>query len=301
MVLGFQVLPNYRPAEQKAFDWIGMILVALMLASLAWALNQLDARDFFGSLLSWNVLPFLAAFFVLLVILTQVEQRARNPILPPQLFDRKQLTLAYGISAGAGLAEASLVFMPLLAVVSLHNAGITEKSASWMLMPVVLAMVVGSPTAGRLLDRFGSRAVILSGTSVMTAGMFLLGAFASSLPVFIVSGVLIGLGMSALLGAPLRYIMLNEARASERSVAQGVVAVFTSAGQLLGSAMVGSIAASWVQTGKAAIGYSLAFLVVGVLSVVLVALSALLKTRAEEQKTVEKKQLEQVEGREILT
>ncbi len=287
MVLSLKYLPATRPAESKRFDWAGAVTLTLMLASLALAVNQLDVQRFFASLISITTLPFLAAFAVLFVILTRLEKAAENPIVPPSLFDRSQLRLTYALSAGAGFAEAGLVFLPLLAVISLAGSGIQEKNASWMLMPVVLAMVVGSPTSGRMLDRFGSRAVILAGTSVLTVGMVLVGLFSSSLAMFIFSGVLIGLGLSALLGAPLRYIMLNESRLEERSVAQGVVAIFTSAGQLLGGALTGAIASSRTSAGGAGTGYSLAFLVIGGISLLLAVLSLQLKKRQAEQAVVQ--------------
>lgn len=283
MVLSLKYLPATRPAESKRFDWAGAVTLTLMLASLALAVNQLDVQRFFASLVSVTTLPFLAAFAVLFVILTRIEKSAENPIVPASLFNRSQLRLTYALSAGAGFAEAGLVFLPLLAVISLAGAGIQEKNASWMLMPVVLAMVVGSPTSGRMLDRFGSRAVILAGTSVLTVGMILVGLFSSSLAMFIFSGVLIGLGLSALLGAPLRYIMLNESRLEERSVAQGVVAIFSSAGQLLGGALTGAIASSRTGSGGAGAGYSLAFLVIGGISLVLAVLALQLKSRQAEQ------------------
>ena len=286
MVLSLKYLPATRPAESKRFDWAGALTLTLMLASLALAVNQLDVQRFFASLISITTLPFLAAFAVLFVILTRLEKSAENPIVPPSLFDRPQLRLTYALSAGAGFAEAGLVFLPLLAVISLAGSGIQEKNASWMLMPVVLAMVVGSPTSGRMLDRFGSRTVILAGTSLLTVGMVLVGLFSSSLAMFIFSGVLIGLGLSALLGAPLRYIMLNESRLEERSVAQGVVAIFTSAGQLLGGALTGAIASSRTSAGGAGAGYSLAFLVIGAISLVLAVIALQLKSRQAEQAAV---------------
>lgn len=289
--LSWRVLPSVRPATGKRFDGLGMAVLALMLASLALAVNQLDVQNFFSSLLSVTVLPYLGAFIILFFILIAVEKRAKNPILPPSLFDRPQIRLTYALSAGAGFAEAGMVFLPLLAVVSLSSYGIQEKTASWMLMPVVLAMMVGSPLAGRLLDRFGSRLVILTGTFVTTLGMSLLGLFSSNMAMFILAGVLIGLGLSTLLGAPLRYIMLNEARLSERSVAQGVVSVFSSTGQLLGGALTGAIAASRAQTGGAAAGYSLAFLVMGLISLVLVGVAWLLKNRSAELATVQDNEL----------
>jgi MFS family permease len=281
--LSLRVLPASRAAENKTFDWAGMAVLALMLASLSWGINHLDAQRVFASLVSREVLPFFIGFVVLLFIFVAIERRAVNPIVPLTLFDRKQLRLTYALSAGAGIGEASLVYISLLAVISLGAYGITEEKGSWMLMPVVLAMAFGSPMAGRLLDRFGSRTVIMAGTVIMTAGMLMLGLLASNLWFFILSGILIGMGMSALLGAPMRYIMLNEARASERSVAQGVLAVFTSAGQLVGSTLTGAIGAS--QGGEAA-GYTLAFLVIGGLSLVLVLLSALLKDHRAELETV---------------
>ncbi len=292
IVLSLRTLPAGRPAENKAFDWAGMIVLALMLAALSWGINHLDAQRFFASLVSPDVLPFLAAFAALLFVFIKVEQRAANPIVPLDLFDRRQLRLTYALTAGAGIGEASLSYIALLAVMTLGGYGITEQKGSWMVMPVVLAMAFGSPVSGRLLDRFGSRAVIMAGSAVMTAGMLMLGFLAGNLWLFILSGILIGLGMSALLGAPMRYIMLNEARLAERSVAQGVLAIFTSAGQLIGSTMTGAIAASRVASGGAsgatgdAAGYSLAFVVIGVFSLVLVLLSTLLKNRAAEQETV---------------
>jgi EmrB/QacA subfamily drug resistance transporter len=288
IILSLRYLPLTRPSQSKRFDAVGMLTLAVMLASLAWAVNHLDASALLASLVSIQVWPFLAIFIILLFVMVQVEKKAENPIVSPALFDRNQLRLTYALSVGTGFGEASLVFMPLLAVVALGSAGVTEKTASYMLMPVVLAMAFGSPMAGRFLDKFGSRAVILVGTVVMTLGMFMLGLFSSSLFLFIVSGLLIGLGMSALLGAPIRYIMLSEAKVSERSIAQGITAVFTSTGQLLGATLTGAIAASAGKANGEAAGYSLAFMTIGVVGIVLVIIAFMLKNRALEQATVRK-------------
>ncbi len=282
VLMSVRLLPATRSATPGAFDTLGMAVLATMLASLAYGINQIDTKSFLSSLLSLQVWPFLAAAVILFFALGRIETRASNPVVPPAVFTRRQLKLAYFLAAGAGLGEASLVFMPLLAVVAL--SGITERSASWLLMPVVLAMMIGSPTSGRLLDKFGSKAVIVAGTAVMVAGLFLLSLFASSLTMFIIAGFLIGLGLSALLGAPIRYITLNEASQSERSVAQGVVALFGSIGQLIGSVLVGAVAASG--GAQAAQGYTNAFLVVAAVSALLLLVSFLLKNRVSELETV---------------
>lgn len=281
IALSLRMLPASRPASTTRFDWAGTFLIAGLLASLAYGLNQIDTSQFLPSLISLQVWPFLAAAALLTVVLTQVEARAENPILPGSLFTRRQRKLAYVLSAGAGFSEASLVYLPLLAVVALASNGVTQRNASWLLLPVVFAMAFGSPLAGRFLDRFGSRVVILTGTLVMTGGLILLSLMASSMTAFILSGILIGLGLSALLGAPVRYIMLNESTPAERSTAQGIIAIFSSVGQLLGSALVGAAATSQ-STQSALAGYTTAFLVVAAGSLIMVLLSFLLKGREAE-------------------
>ena len=286
VILSIRVLPTTRSETSKRFDWPGMIIIAVLLGSLSLAINQLDIQNFFSSLLSLNVWPLFLLFFILLFVLPIVEKRAENPIISLSLFSRPQLRLSYALSAGAGFSEAGMVFLPLLAVVSLSNYGIKEENASWILIPIVLAMAIGSPMVGRILDKVGSKIVIIAGTFISMIGMILLGLFSDNLTLFIISGVLIGFGLSTLLGAPLRYITLNEAKVSERSVAQGVISIFSSAGQMLGGVLVGAIAASRTQTMGAASGYSLAFLVMGIISLALVGISFMLKNRATEKAQV---------------
>jgi len=278
--LGLRILPTARPARQVRFDWPGMILLAGALATLALGINQIDTKNFLASLGSPAVWPLFLAFAVCLAIFINVERRAKSPVLRLDLFVKKQMVLTYFLSLGAGFGESSLVFMPNLAVSAFK---IISSEAAFLLMPVVLAMAVGSPSVGRLLDKFGSKLVILTGSVVLVVGLFLLGTTASVLPMFIFSGICIGLGLAALLGAPMRYIMLNEAAPSDRSVAQGAVALFGSIGQLTGSALVGAVADS---QGGGVFGYSSAFLVTGILGVILVILATGLKNRSAEQETV---------------
>jgi MFS family permease len=212
----------------------------------------------------------------LLAVFVWLERRHPDPVLRLSLLSTRQTQLASALSAGAGLGEAGLVFMPSLAVAAL---GMKSSTASFMLMPVVLALMVGSPTSGRLLDRLGSKLVVMGGTALLAAGMILLALFPGSLVLFIVAGALIGLGLSALLGAPTRYIMLNEAPAADRAAAQGLVTLNGSVGQLISGAMVGAVSAS---QGGGVAGYSAAFLVIGCVAVVLTVLTVGLKSRTAE-------------------
>ena len=281
--MSLRLLPSKRLQAGVSFDWAGMLVLATLLAALAYGINQIDTGHFFTSLVSLQVLQFLLAFALLLVLFIFVERKQESPILRLDLFKTRQLALAYALSTGAGFGEAGLVFMPALALAALGYLGVTKSSASFLLMPVVVAMGIGSPMIGRLLDEMGSRLVILTGTAIQAVGKFLLGNFAENKAMFNISGLLIGLGLVALLGAPLRYIMLNEVSAADRSSAQGVLTLFTSVGQLMGASVVGAVAASG---GGGAAGFSSAYLVTGGIAVVLALIAFNLKSRAAERETV---------------
>ncbi len=279
-VLAWRSLPTVERLALAAFDWAGMAILTLLLGALAFGLNQIDATNLAGSLSSWLVWPFLLLAVVLLPLFLRVEHRAADPILRPGLIATRQLRLASGIAFGAGLGEVAVLFLPSLAVAAF---AVSESRASFMLLPLVVALFIGSPVAGRLLDRIGSRAVIIGGTALLTAGMLLLWLLGVNLIAYYVAGVLVGLGLSSLLGAPIRYIMLNEVGVDDRAAAQAVATVFTSVGQLVGAASVGAVAASM---GGGVSGYSAAYLTIGVVALLLTVLAFGLKSRAVEMATM---------------
>ncbi len=274
IVASQRLVPNERAAGTPPFDWTGVSVLSLMLAGLALGLSRVDSSALLPSLLSWQVGPFLLAAVLLIPLFGWVERRAPDPVLRPTLLAATQVRLVGLFAAGAGLSEAAMVFLPSLAVSSL---GVGEATASFMLLPLVLALAVGSPTAGRVLDALGSRVVVVAGLALTAAGLFVFGAASSSLAGFVVGSVLTGLGLSALLGAPLRYILLREASEADRGASQGLLTVFTSIGQLVGGALVGAVAAS------ASGGYPPALTVLAVVMAVLVVPAFALKGRRRER------------------
>ena len=278
MAFGLKLLPGRVKRPVERFDWLGMAALALTLSAFTFALNNIDTAHFGATIVGIRVLPFLISAIVFGFITARIERTAANPILPASLFQSGQLRIGYALTTGAGVGEAAVVFMPLFAIAAL--SGLKQGQASFLLLPVVLAMAVASPVSGRLLDRFGSKAVIVSGLAVTTIGIFLLSITAGSLTMFIISGALMGFGLSSLLGAPIRYITLNEVAQEDRSAAQGVITVFTSAGQLAGAAVIGAVAASG---GGSATSYESAFFVVCAASALMLVAALGLKRRAAER------------------
>ena len=280
--VSWKILPTKASKTPAKADWIGTFALGAFLLSLAYGLNQLDTSHLVASIRSWKVLPFLLASIVLLPVLVQIEKRAQDPLIHPTLFSTKQLLLANILSFGAGVVEGCTVFIPALLVAAFS---VTESKASFMLIPIVIALSIGSPTFGKMLDRNGSKVVILIGTTLLTIGLIILSFITISTVSYYVSGILIGLGLSALLGAPVRYIMINEAPPKERAAAQALISINTKIGQMITGALVGAVATS---LGGGLIGYASAFRVLTFLSALLIIFALLLKPKTDERETLER-------------
>lgn len=290
LVMAPPLLPNSRPDARPPFDWLGMFVLAVMLAALTYGLNHIDTTNFWASLGHAQVWPFLMTALLLLPLFVLVEQNATDPIIHLRLFKSRQLSLSSLLSLGAGLAESAVVFVPALAVAAF---AVTESTASFLLMPLVLALAVGAPLVGRFLDKVGSKLVILGGTTLLTVGMFALSFLGDNWFLFFTATILIGLGLAALLGAPIRYIMLNEAPSHDRAVAQALITILTGVGQLMGGASVGAVVSS---AGGGVTGYNTAYTVIGTVVGLMLLLSFGLKSRATELATIADNKSIQVSG-----
>ncbi len=266
-----RVLPAGERPDRQPFDAAGAVLLSVMLGSLAWGVSEIDVVDFLASLASPRILPFLLLAVAAAPVFWAVENRARDPVLPPALLRSRELRLIGVVGVGTGLAEAGMVFLPALAVAGL---GVEESTASFMLLPLVLALIVGAPLAGSLLQRLGAKQIIQAGLLLVVCGMMVFGLPDLTSRTFYFAGVLVGVGLSALLGAPLRYVVIRETPDAHRGAGQGLLTVFISVGRITGAALVGGFAAS--RQGSV-LGYQAALLLVGALISPVIMLSVLLK------------------------
>ncbi len=276
MVMAAPLLPTRRVEGRPPFDWAGMTTLGVALAALTYGLNQLDTTLFWQSLLTWRVGGLALLALVLLGLFVRIERRAADPVIHLRLFKTRQLVIAGALAFGGGLGEAVAVFVPAYAIAAF---GVGKSTASFLLMPMVLALAVGAPLAGKFLDRVGSRSVILAGTSMLTLGMLGLGIAGASWVLFIGALILAGLGLSALVGAPLRYIMLAEASLEDRAVAQALIVILTGVGQLVSGATIGAVIDS---VGGGTAGYATAYSVAAVAAFGLLFLALWLKKRPAE-------------------
>jgi MFS family permease len=273
MAVGAPLLPRAQPSEPRRFDALGSVLLALVLAALVAGVGQLDTTSLLASLQSLHVWPWFALMAIGLPLLWSVEKRAADPVLPPELLRSPQLRVVGVIAIAVGSVEAGMVFLPDIAVL---NFGVDAATASLTMLPLVLTLAVGAPLAGWLLDLIGPRTVVQVGLVLTVGGLLLFALLPLDWRNFYLSGVLVGFGMSALLGAPLRYIALQEAGESRRGASQGLLTLCVSIGQLAGAAVIGGVVGS---ASDALPGYRQSLLTVAVACGFALVLSVALRGR----------------------
>ena len=273
MAVAARVLPRAGGREGGRFDAMGSALLAVVLAATVVGIGQIDTNAPVASLQSPRVWPCFVLIAVCFPLLWNVEKRAADPVLPPALLKSPQLRIVGVIAIAVGAAEAGMVFLPAMAVL---NFGIDERSASLTMVPLVLTLALGAPLAGRLLDHVGARSVVQLGLALTVAGLLLFGLLPLDWRNFYLSGALVGFGLSALLGAPLRYIALHESGEERRGAGQGLLTLCISAGQLVGAAIIGGVVGS---ASHALLGFRHSLLAVAAACALALVLSVALRGR----------------------
>ncbi|HTO97820.1 MAG TPA: MDR family MFS transporter [Myxococcales bacterium] len=136
--------------RQHALDWAGSGLLTLGLTALL-----VGAQ---GGWASAVVLPLavlsLAAFHL-------VERRAREPVLPLQLFRQRVMAVATGAGALVGAGMISMVTYVPLYVQGVLGGSPTEAGSA--ITPMVVGWPIASAISGRALPRVGFRILVRAG------------------------------------------------------------------------------------------------------------------------------------------
>jgi MFS family permease len=153
--------------------------------------------------------------------------------------NRQTVALAL-LSLGTGVGQAVVVYFPTLAVQRLR---VSPGEAAVLMLPLVVAGVGTTVAITALLDRLGAKTILTAGAVATLTGVAV-AAFAPPLrALFLIAAALLGVGITALCGGPLRYAAGRAVPASQQGPAQGGVALLTNVGVLAGSAMIGAVGA----------------------------------------------------------
>ena len=273
IIWAIKVVPSNRTADKIRFDWRGMIMLISSLVLFALSATHIDTKNFVASLLSPNIWPFLLTAFLIAPVFFWWQNKVEYPVINPRLLRSRRLILVYLLAIGAGLGQLLVMYLPGIAK---ESFGFDNSHASYAVIPLLFALLIGAPVSGKLLDKFGAKAIVLSGTILLSAGIFGIWLFSKTLTGYYISEILLGFGMAALVGAPLRYIMNTETHIDDRASGQGMITLFTSTGQIGGAAMLGAIIAS---LGGGLVAFKGAFQVLAFTSLAFIVFAIVLKPR----------------------
>jgi hypothetical protein len=164
---------------------------------------------------------------LMLPLLLRVEKPCRTAPDPDEPVRQPAASLAYVLTLGAGFGMGSVIFLTSLATLA-H--GVQRSHAGFVLLPMVVCSMLGSMISGRLLNRLGSRTLVLAGFALTALGYAATAWIGLGLWGYLLASMPVGLGIGVLVSGALRTIAIEEAPPAQRGAAQGLVNIFTSIG-----------------------------------------------------------------------
>ncbi len=243
IILGF-ALKEPKHHEKPTIDYAGAGLLMLAISLLMLALVEGGAS--FATLLTLENILLLGGAIILLLIFFVVEKRAKDPIIPFDLFQNRTVSVSVGSGFLSGVAMfGAISFIPLFAQGAL---GASATEAGSLLTPLMLSWVSMSIVGGRLLLKIGYRNVSIAGFVILTAGFIALVFFQRETPRhwLYVDLVLIGAG----LGLTMLTLLIAVQQAVERSKL-GVATSLNQFSRAIGGAFGVAIMGAFLSAGLA--------------------------------------------------
>ncbi|MFC9930876.1 MFS transporter [Streptomyces sp. NPDC127190] len=269
----------------KGTDVVGALLVTSALMIGVYAIVGTTDHGWTSA----HTLGFGGAALALLLAFVARQARTPHPLLPLRVFRSRDVSAAMGIQA---LMVAGMFSFQFLCVLYLHKVlGYDEIHTGLGIFPVSVAIgALSLGLAPRLIARFGPRAVLLPGLSLIAAGLAVLGRVPAGgsyavdvLPALLPLGIGFGLAMPSL-----ATLAMSAATPEDSGIASGMFNTMQQMGSAFGLAVLSTLAASHTDallssgasTASALTGgYQLAFRVgAGLVAVALLLAAVLLRS-----------------------
>jgi EmrB/QacA subfamily drug resistance transporter len=279
-----QVIPDDKKStSSERIDILGAALVTASAAALIYGLSNGQQQGFTSlvTVLALVASVLLAGLFVV------VERSAPAPMVPFSYFSSRMHRASVGTMFLMGAVIAAYVYF-----ISLYMQRVLGTSAlltGIALIPATATVVLTTTfVTRRLLDRLGTKRLLLIGLAVMIVGQvwfFFIRDNGSYLLNVLPGLLLTSLGM----GLSLPTIAIGATtgvKHNEQGLAGGLLTSSQQVGSAVGLALLATTAAARTEaTGSLAAGYSLSFLVgTGILLVAMERVAALLNQRARQSK-----------------
>src|SRR5205814_4040067 len=188
IAVAFHASPN---KQRHAMDYLGAALLAASLSSIV-LFTSLGGTTWAWD--SWQIVALIALSVVLVPAFVLVERRAKEPILPLELFRNRTFTVTSAIGFIVGFALfGAVTYLPLyLQIVKGHS----PTQSGLLLTPLMAGVLVTSIVSGNLISKFGRyRPFPIVGTALMSVGMLLLSLLVVDTPTWHAAVFMLILGL----------------------------------------------------------------------------------------------------------
>jgi len=273
-IVGWKVIAERKRAKaDDTFDLAGAVTLTAGQILLVFGIVE-------GGLKGWGSFDFLGPAILGVLILAAfgvIETRiASHPLIP-----FKELSRALRVANNIVILFSAALF-PMWFISSLYMQqvlGISPFHTGLNFLPMTLAIMLIAPRAGKLVGRFGVRAVLGGGLTMMTVGLLLFTQIASSgtpLVWVVIPGVLTAAGIAMSI-VPSTIAATQGAKEGQAGLASGLVNTSRQVGGGLGLAILITLATShstsligrgWQVSDALTHGFRLAFLIAACLTAV---------------------------------
>jgi EmrB/QacA subfamily drug resistance transporter len=223
--------------EVKRLDLTGLALVSAGLFGVVYGLVRSQSLGWSSS----EVIISLIAGVVLLVAFVVQELRTDEPMLPMEFFANRGFAVTNAVSLAMYFGMfGSIFFLSQFLQAVLHNSPL---QAGVKLLVWTGAVMVVSPAAGILSERYGSRLFMAAGLGLQALALAMLAALASthqSYTSMLIPFVLAGSGM-AMVFAPSASAVLSSVRTAQTGQASGATNAIRELGGVLGIAILATV------------------------------------------------------------
>lgn len=230
------VVPTSKDPDATPIDPVGAVLSIIALVGLVFGIIE-------GAEKGWGAAPTLAAFGTTLIgfaAFVAWELRTKHPMLDPRFFlDRRFSLGSLSITAAFfGIFGMFFVLTQFLQFVQEYDA----LGAAVRIVPYGVVLLVVSPRAAVLAERWGSSTVTVLGLLIAAAGFVMLGLLnaSSPYPPIAVGLITVALG-TGLLMPPATTNLVASLPASKAGVGSAVNDTTREVGGAIGIAVVGAL------------------------------------------------------------
>jgi MFS transporter, DHA2 family, methylenomycin A resistance protein len=225
-----------RPAR---FDWVGQVTAVLALGGVTFGIIEGGASGFGApSVLAAFALAILAGIgFVV------SQARGRNPMIPLSLFRSRSMTTGLSAAFVTMAAFYGVVFLQSLYFQEVR--GLSALETGLLFLPMTGMVAALNPLVARVMERVGFITTTVVGIVVMLAGLVGLSLLSTSAPVWVVSLVMVPIGVGGSFTVPpLTALLLNQVPADRAGTAGGLLNTARQMGGSLGVAVFGAVLAT---------------------------------------------------------